>query len=145
MRSAADSARVPFATVTFLGERADITGPDTAGAGFRQTTERRYSVRRQPVDNDQSDHAHQVTRGTWCLQLCPDGPIWLPGGGATIALKRHGGRPLGAGGPELFGDSFLGGEELTSRWHLCPTSNLSSGRVQMTRESGSQLADRRFA
>jgi hypothetical protein len=52
-----------LATVTFLNERADITGPDTAVAGVRQTTERRCSVRHQPVDNDQSDHAHQGDPG----------------------------------------------------------------------------------
>ena len=56
-----ECARVPFATLISLV--SDPTSSAlTAGACFRRTTERRCSIRHQPGDNDQSDHAHQVTR-----------------------------------------------------------------------------------
>jgi hypothetical protein len=48
--------------ITFLDERQDIFGPHVAVLVAEQTTERRCFVRRQPVDNDLSDHAHQATR-----------------------------------------------------------------------------------
>jgi hypothetical protein len=48
-------------TITFLGERQDITDPEAAVLVAGQTTERQCSVREQPVD-DLSDHARQVTR-----------------------------------------------------------------------------------
>jgi hypothetical protein len=55
-------ALVPLlATITFLGERPDITDPEAAVLVAGETTERRCSVRQQPVE-DLSGHAHQVTR-----------------------------------------------------------------------------------
>jgi hypothetical protein len=50
-----------LATITFLGERPDITDPEAAVLVAGETTERRCSVRQQPVE-DLSGHAHQVTR-----------------------------------------------------------------------------------
>jgi hypothetical protein len=56
---AANSARSPVATITFLGEQQDISDPETALP--RRTTDRQCSVRQQPV-NDLSGDARQVTR-----------------------------------------------------------------------------------
>ena len=52
---------LPCTTVTFLGDHRVITNPVAAVACCGQTTERRCSIRQQPVD-DLSGHAHQVTR-----------------------------------------------------------------------------------
>ncbi len=44
-------------TITFLGERQDITDPEAAVLVAGQTTERQCSIRHQPVD-DPSGHTH---------------------------------------------------------------------------------------
>ena len=81
-----------LATVTFLGERADITGPDRRMlvSGRRRNADVLFAT-------SQSTTTSRITptkspAGPWCLQLCPAGnsPIWQPGGGATTALKRLG-------------------------------------------------------
>jgi len=40
-----------LATITFLGERVDIIGPEAAVLVAGQATERQCSVRHQPVDD----------------------------------------------------------------------------------------------
>jgi hypothetical protein len=50
-----------LATMTFLDAQQDITYPEAAVLVAGQTTERRCSVRQQPVE-DLSGHDHQVTR-----------------------------------------------------------------------------------
>jgi len=59
---AANGARVLLATITFLGERADITGPDAAMlVGGRRGNTDVLSCPPSAVD-DLSGRAHQVTR-----------------------------------------------------------------------------------
>jgi hypothetical protein len=65
-----------LATITFLGEQQDITDPEAAVLVAGQTTERRCSVRQQPVEN-LSGHAHQVTRRAASESLVDGSPLRL--------------------------------------------------------------------